>query len=171
MCSELSALGTCISIACTAAIDMLSLPLMLPSSHFPVSTRHYNMICTQEGTASKEWLLHVMAAKVAVLGRFSRSVMLMWLQGQQPVILKQIRSMRPGWSLATLQSRSDAQKGPPRPSASLAADLPASTALASSAYCRLHPPGSSGNGASSGVRCTLHAYDPHSILSPMEVED
>ena len=92
-----------------------------------------------------------MAAGVAVLGLY-RSIMLTWLQGQQPVTVRQIRSMRPGWSLAALQSRSDSQKGPPQPSASLAADLAASTALASSAYCRLHPPGqSAGNSASSGA--------------------
>ena len=92
-----------------------------------------------------------MAAVIKVLG-LDRSVMMTWLQGQQPVTLRQIRSMRPGWSLAALQSRSDSQKGPPQPSASLAADLPASTALASSLYCRLHPPGqSSGNSASSGA--------------------
>ena len=60
MCSEKSALGRCISIAC-GAIGMHAPPLMLPSSHFPVSTRHYTMICAQEGTASKECLLHVMA--------------------------------------------------------------------------------------------------------------
>ena len=98
--------------------------------------------------------------------------MLTWLQGQQPVALRQIRSMRPGWSLAALHSRSDAQKGPPRPSASLAADLPASTALASSLYCRLHPPGpSSASSASSGAGCTLHAYSLYSIFLLMEVED
>ena len=101
---------------------------------------------------------------MVVLGLY-RSVMLTWLQGQQPVTLRQIRSMRPGWSLSALQSRSDAQKGPPRSSASLAADLAASTALASSVYCRLHPPGqSSGDSASSGACCTLHAYSQHSIL-------
>ena len=57
-----SALGRCMSIACTGAINMHALPLMLPSSHSPVSTRHYNMIPTQRGLPARmgfrmSWLL------------------------------------------------------------------------------------------------------------------
>lgn len=71
------------------------------------------------------------------------------MQGQQPVALRHISSMRLGWSLSALQSTPDAQGGPPRPSASLAADLIASSSIASSTYCRLHPPSQSSDSSAS----------------------
>ena len=78
------------------------------------------------------------------------------LQGLQPVTLRHIISTHPGWKLSALQNRSDAQSKPAQPSASLAAELAASTSTPSSTYCRLHPPNqATQNSASSGAPSAL----------------